>query len=197
MLRRVVPRFGYFLFLHICPDALWLRFYSGKSIWRPCKLLNSSSIYLRSILAVCRHLWYESRQLSHPLLLAYSHFVHTYWKRSSYPCLGNCAGTESAALLGCGVLTSYLGLFIKFYIQTYKRPASSRKPNGVANGSANGHVNGYALVLQVSSQSRPRWRLKQQKVVMGTIGMTNPMNFRSDQRNVNPVDISLSHYYSF
>jgi len=67
----------------------------------------------------------------------YSHFVHAYYK-DILPVMGNCAGTETAALFGCGLLTSYLGLFINFYIQTYKAPA---KRNGrIANGTANGNL---------------------------------------------------------
>jgi len=70
----------------------------------------------------------------------YSYYVHTYWPKAGLPYLGNCAGTETAALLGCGVLSSYLVLFIKFYIQTYKKPVKGKKP--IANGTANGHANG-------------------------------------------------------
>ncbi|VDC06304.1 unnamed protein product [Peniophora sp. CBMAI 1063] len=64
----------------------------------------------------------------------YSYFTATYWPH--LPNMGSCAGTEGAALFGCGLLTSYLFLFINFYIQTYKKPAG-KKP--VANGKANGH----------------------------------------------------------
>ncbi|KAL5518942.1 ELO2 [Sanghuangporus vaninii] len=75
----------------------------------------------------------------------YSYFVYTYIP-GQLPVLGTCAGTEGAALFGCGLLTSYLGLFINFYIQTYKKPAKGKKPaangNAVANGSAK--VNGVA-----------------------------------------------------
>ncbi|KAL5534238.1 hypothetical protein ACEPAG_700 [Sanghuangporus baumii] len=72
----------------------------------------------------------------------YSYFASTYIP-GRFPVLGTCAGTEGAALFGCGLLTSYLGLFINFYIQTYKK---GKKPvangNAVANGSAK--VNGVA-----------------------------------------------------
>ncbi|KZT54401.1 GNS1/SUR4 membrane protein [Calocera cornea HHB12733] len=44
---------------------------------------------------------------------AYSYFAATYW---DVPNLGTCAGTEGAALFGCGLLTSYLFLFISFYM---------------------------------------------------------------------------------
>ncbi|PPQ69639.1 hypothetical protein CVT26_001515 [Gymnopilus dilepis] len=62
------------------------------------------------------------------------------------PHLGNCAGSGKAAAFGCALLTSYLGLFINFYFQTYKKPGSTKKSaaNGVANGHANGKANGKA-----------------------------------------------------
>lgn len=68
---------------------------------------------------------------------AYSHFVTAYYP--GLPALGDCAGAESSAILGCALLTSYLGLFINFYIQTYKAPVKGGKKH--ANGTANG--NGY------------------------------------------------------
>jgi fatty acid elongase 3 len=70
----------------------------------------------------------------------YSHMADAYF-RDSLPYVGNCAGEEGAAIFGCALLTSYLGLFINFYLQTYKKPAVAGKPtvNGVGNGKANGH----------------------------------------------------------
>ncbi|KAF8745560.1 hypothetical protein AX14_006882 [Amanita brunnescens Koide BX004] len=65
----------------------------------------------------------------------YQHYAYTYYK-GILPSIGNCAGSESAALFGCGLLTSYLGLFINFYIQTYKSPA--KNGDRVANKKANG-----------------------------------------------------------
>ncbi|KAG9314365.1 GNS1/SUR4 membrane protein [Chiua virens] len=69
----------------------------------------------------------------------YQHFAHSRFE--FLPHVANCAGTETAALLGCGLLSSYLVLFINFYIQTYQKPAKGRK--SVANG--NGHVHATGL----------------------------------------------------
>ena len=66
---------------------------------------------------------------------AYSHFGAHHFP--SWPIPGDCAGSESAAIFGCGLLSSYLGLFINFYIQTYKAPKApkGKRANGVANGN--------------------------------------------------------------
>jgi len=74
-------------------------------------------------------------------LRAYQHFVSTYYQY--LPHSGDCAGDEGAALFGCALLTSYLGLFIKFYFQTYKKQPISKKPNSAVTG----HVNGHALEM--------------------------------------------------
>lgn len=63
------------------------------------------------------------------------------------PHVGNCAGSEGAAVFGCALLTSYLGLFVNFYFQTYKKPALNGVANGGANGSANGKANGSVYPL--------------------------------------------------
>jgi fatty acid elongase 3 len=69
---------------------------------------------------------------------AFSHFSFKYHP-SALPWFGDCAGTEYAAMMGCLVLTSYLFLFINFYIQTYKKPARAvNKSVAVGNGVANG-----------------------------------------------------------
>jgi fatty acid elongase 3 len=62
----------------------------------------------------------------------------------SLPHVGNCAGSESAAIVACFLLTSYLFLFINFYFQTYKKSDTVRKPtsNGISNGHLNGKANG-------------------------------------------------------
>ncbi|KAJ4389101.1 Fatty acyl-CoA elongase/Polyunsaturated fatty acid specific elongation enzyme [Gnomoniopsis smithogilvyi] len=50
---------------------------------------------------------------------SYTYFVSTY--KPSWPNAGKCAGEEFAAFSGIGVLTSYLVLFISFYIATYAK----------------------------------------------------------------------------
>jgi len=50
---------------------------------------------------------------------------YTYFTASYFPWLptaGACAGEEFAAFAGMGILSSYLVLFIGFYISTYKKP---------------------------------------------------------------------------
>nr|XP_019007576.1 fatty acid elongase [Kwoniella pini CBS 10737]OCF46357.1 fatty acid elongase [Kwoniella pini CBS 10737] len=62
----------------------------------------------------------------------YNHFATKY---TSIPAVGDCAGSEGAALFGCGLLTSYLFLFIAFYRATYKKGAAAKakKANGTAD----------------------------------------------------------------
>jgi hypothetical protein len=74
-------------------------------------------------------------------ILGYNYFASTYFP--NMPTLGSCSGTESAASFGCLLLTSYLFLFIDFYVRTYKKAPVAKKTNGVANG--NGHINGKAI----------------------------------------------------
>lgn len=38
---------------------------------------------------------------------------------------GDCAATGFAALMGCVILTSYLALFVSFYLVTYHTSSSS------------------------------------------------------------------------
>ncbi|CAG7852288.1 Putative elongation of fatty acids protein 1 {ECO:0000250/UniProtKB:P40319} {ECO:0000250/UniProtKB:P40319}; AltName: Full=3-keto acyl-CoA synthase SPAC1B2.03c {ECO:0000250/UniProtKB:P40319}; AltName: Full=Very-long-chain 3-oxoacyl-CoA synthase 1 {ECO:0000250/UniProtKB:P40319} [Serendipita indica DSM 11827] len=74
--------------------------------------------------------------------------------QAKYPWLpsvrADCAGTKDAAIFGCGLLSSYLFLFIEFFIRTYiiKGNKSARSASGaakhsakkVANGVSNGHA---------------------------------------------------------
>jgi len=44
------------------------------------------------------------------------------------PNAGSCAGEEFAAIAGICILSSYLLLFISFYLATYKKPAVKGRP---------------------------------------------------------------------
>jgi len=66
------------------------------------------------------------------------------WQRAAHqrwffklPHIDDCAGTNSAAIFGMLLITSYLLLFVDFYLRTYKGPAAGAKKRGV-NGVANG-----------------------------------------------------------
>jgi len=92
---------------------------------------------------------------------SYTYFTSTYWPHITN--MGKCAGEEFAAFAGCGILSSYLVLFISFYFTTYrkggKRTAKKAVTNGnvtvgpkltqgtlggVANGNGHGYTNGNA-----------------------------------------------------
>lgn len=77
--------------------------------------------------------------------LAYQHFAYSRFPH--LPHVANCAGTETAALLGCGLLSSYLVLFINFYIQTYQKPVKGKKTATNGNGHAN--TTGYDCIHRV------------------------------------------------
>jgi fatty acid elongase 3 len=73
---------------------------------------------------------------------AYMHFASRHYN-DILPNLGNCAGSKSAAIFGCSLISVYLGLFINFYIQTYKKPAKGKKL--VANGNVTANGNGLVV----------------------------------------------------
>jgi fatty acid elongase 2/fatty acid elongase 3 len=110
---------------------------------------------------------------------SYTYFTSTYFPWM--PNHGKCAGEEFAAFAGMGILSSYLLLFISFYVATYKkdgkRPTGRKaarslkdaevpdiaalthgkivpeKKNGHANGS-NGHAVSSATPGRPSTRSR-------------------------------------------
>ncbi|KAL4918395.1 GNS1/SUR4 family-domain-containing protein [Aspergillus aurantiobrunneus] len=57
---------------------------------------------------------------------SYTYFASTYFPWA--PNMGHCAGEEFAAFAGMGILTSYLVLFISFYIVTYNKAAKTGRP---------------------------------------------------------------------
>lgn len=57
---------------------------------------------------------------------SYTYFTSTYFPYM--PNAGKCAGEEFAAFSGMGIITSYLVLFISFYLATYKK--EGKRPSG-------------------------------------------------------------------
>jgi fatty acid elongase 3 len=51
------------------------------------------------------------------------------------PTIGTCAGEEFAAIAGICILSSYLLLFISFYLATYRKSAASIKKRGRAKSA--------------------------------------------------------------
>ena len=85
------------------------------------------------------------------MALAYNYYAANYFPH--LPTMGTCAGTETAAVFGCLLLSSYLLLFIDFYLKTYKKPVKGKalaNGNGKANGVANGHAYVFDQPLAVS-----------------------------------------------
>jgi len=57
---------------------------------------------------------------------SYTYFTSTYFP--NMPSAGKCAGEEFAAFAGMGIITSYLVLFISFYLATYRK--DGKVPSG-------------------------------------------------------------------
>jgi len=68
----------------------------------------------------------------------YTHYAYAYFP--SLPRMGDCYGSELAAFYGYLILSSYLLLFISFYIKVYKTAGkkSAKKAEGVSVGQATG-----------------------------------------------------------
>ncbi|KAL1963948.1 hypothetical protein VTN77DRAFT_7623 [Rasamsonia byssochlamydoides] len=57
---------------------------------------------------------------------SYTYFAYTYFPWA--PNMGSCAGEEFAAFSGIAILSSYLLLFISFYLATYKKTGKGGRP---------------------------------------------------------------------
>lgn len=56
---------------------------------------------------------------------SYTYFTSTYFPKM--PSAGSCAGEEFAAFAGIGIISSYLLLFISFYLATYRKTGKGDK----------------------------------------------------------------------
>jgi len=78
--------------------------------------------------------------------------AYTYWASTYKPWLpnhGTCTGTEMAAFFGCFSLSSYLLLFVQFFIETYQKKGAAKKLAAASKSDANGHAvtaNGHEAV---------------------------------------------------
>lgn len=81
----------------------------------------------------------------------YTHYAFRYFP--SLPHIGDCHGSELAAAYGYLILTSYLLLFISFYIKVYK--SKGKKASKVA---ASGSTSAVATGADTSSESKVRSR---------------------------------------
>jgi len=76
--------------------------------------------------------------------------TYTYTASTYYPWLpnhGSCTGTEMAALFGCVSLSSYLLLFIQFFIETYQKRSRGSGVKGKEPMRNGKHANGSAKAV--------------------------------------------------
>lgn len=89
----------------------------------------------------------------------YQKIVFTYFYKyvGTLPVCGDCAGTMLAAYSGCAILSSYLVLFIAFYIDVYRKRSSkkSQKVKSVKGGVA-AQVNEYVHFTGRSDSPAPQ-----------------------------------------
>lgn len=71
-----------------------------------------------------------------------------------YVC-GDCAGSMVAAYAGCGILSSYLVLFIAFYIEVYKRKGKKAQKVKAVKGGVAAQVNEYVHASGKSDSPAP------------------------------------------
>ena len=133
--------YSYFLQAYLLSNS-HLR--SGRNIWLHYKLHSSWLILVLFTLAVS-YTWPFIYLHSYHPSIAYERLAFQYYP-NTLPYFGNCAGSQTAAMFGCGLITSYLGLFINFYFQTYKKPVG-HKSNGAANGYPKEKANGSTWVI--------------------------------------------------
>jgi GNS1/SUR4 family len=141
--------------------------------------LGKAETSLRLVFFLCAGQLLTASPLGFVYFASYTYFTSTYFPWM--PNHGKCAGEEFAAFSGIGVISSYLLLFISFYVATYrkdgKRPTGRKaarslkdaelpdiaalthgkivpeKKNGHANGT-NGHAVSTATPGRPSTRSR-------------------------------------------
>lgn len=87
----------------------------------------------------------------------YQKIVFTYFSnyRDILPVCGDCAGTMLAAYSGCAILSSYLVLFIAFYMEVYKKKSKRSKKIKAVQGGVAAQVNEYVHATGRSDTPTP------------------------------------------
>ncbi|OJT15828.1 hypothetical protein TRAPUB_3426 [Trametes pubescens] len=161
MLEEVIPKYiEHGTFWALCHDEMWTSrlefYYMINYYFKYIELIDTVFLALKKkpldyyyyATAGGARIWWKKYLTSFQIgqfiidlfvvyFATYSYYAANYFP--NLPNLGSCAGTETAAVFGCVLLSSYLLLFIQFYIATYKKPAGKK---AVANGKANGAANG-------------------------------------------------------
>ncbi|TVY93517.1 Elongation of fatty acids protein [Lachnellula willkommii] len=80
---------------------------------------------------------------------SYTYFTSTYWPWM--PNAGKCAGEEFAAFAGMGIISSYLLLFISFYLATYKKDGKRPTSRKAARSLKDAQVPDVATLMSGAS----------------------------------------------
>ncbi|KAH3688156.1 hypothetical protein WICPIJ_000860, partial [Wickerhamomyces pijperi] len=89
--------------------------------------------------------------LSFIYFATYQKVVHNFYP--SLPHCGDCAGTPLATFSGCAIISSYLVLFIAFYIEVYKKSSKKSKVVQRVRGGVAAKVNEYVYLDKQTLQS--------------------------------------------
>lgn len=87
---------------------------------------------------------------------SYTYFTNRFWPW--LPNHGTCAGKPSAAVNGCLILTSYLFLFISFYIKSYLVPKAKRVISEKQQAAAEEDASTGRSSARATSAKKPRSR---------------------------------------
>ena len=96
---------------------------------------------------------------------SYTYFTSTYFP--NMPSMGTCAGEEFAAFAGMGILSSYLLLFISFYLATYKKDTKGgrgrRRPRKMSETATRATIDMARLEIPDAHQVGERMHLTGQE----------------------------------